>query len=241
MNFISRQFSKGLTYSFLLHLIALVWLSLKIIPKAPEQRFFRTDVTLVGVMPYGMGPGMKAEKGISEKTPPEEASNKISAGKAGKPAQKSIQLPGFIPTAATEEDILKYKESAPIGEELAKISEGSLWGGGIGNERQKAGSPYGSPGISGPLAGRGVIKRDIPEYPEWAKKEGIEGEIQLDVAVSPEGRVKGDITVWKTSGYRELDNLVIKAMYKWEFEPLPKTMKQVDQQGTITFYFKLKK
>ena len=57
--------------------------------------------------------------------------------------------------------------------------------------------------------------------------------------VQPNGQVKGAPTVESSSGYPDLDQVVIDALRGWEFAPLAAGVKSEDQWGVITFKFML--
>ncbi len=93
--------------------------------------------------------------------------------------------------------------------------------------------------ISGPLEKRKVKAAYVPQYPLWAKKQGIEADVSLRFFVNPEGSVTQDIAVVITSGYKELDQLCIESLKKWIFVPLDASEPQVDQWGIIKIRFRL--
>jgi len=93
--------------------------------------------------------------------------------------------------------------------------------------------------ISGPLEKRKVKAAFVPQYPAWAKKQGVEADVSLRFFVNPEGSVTQDISVVITSGYRDLDQLCIESLKKWVFVPLSADEPQVDQWGIITIRFRL--
>lgn len=80
----------------------------------------------------------------------------------------------------------------------------------------------------------------MPKYPEWMKEKGIERDVVVMFRVSPSGYVKDDMSVELTSGYTELDKLVMSTLKQWVFEPLPKNVMQENQWGIVTFRFRLK-
>jgi TonB family protein len=90
--------------------------------------------------------------------------------------------------------------------------------------------------ITGPLANRAVTHREIPAYPDWARAKGIEANVALQFTVTPEGQVKDNILVVRTSGYPQMDEIAVNALKKWTFAALPQD-KWRDEVGTITFNF----
>ncbi|HID32852.1 MAG TPA: TonB family protein [bacterium (Candidatus Stahlbacteria)] len=86
--------------------------------------------------------------------------------------------------------------------------------------------------IEGVASGRKVIKEVIPEYPPGYEKEA---RIKLAFTVAPGGAVKNIIVVKKGDPF--LERIAIDAFSRWRFEPISDS---VDQDGEITFIFKLK-
>jgi protein TonB len=90
------------------------------------------------------------------------------------------------------------------------------------------------------LAARSIKRQVVPEYPGWAKKQGVEAVVRFRLTVLPNGLLKeDDLQLEQTSGYRELDRAVYDALIQWEFEPLRPEIPQVEQSGIITFAFSL--
>lgn len=92
--------------------------------------------------------------------------------------------------------------------------------------------------LAGPAADRPVRKYIMPEYPEWAKREGVEGSVTLGFVVLPDGRVKKNVMVHRTSGYEDFDRRAQEALRLWRFEPLPPGSTD-EQWGSITVHFRL--
>jgi TonB family protein len=92
--------------------------------------------------------------------------------------------------------------------------------------------------LTGPVADRPVLHYEVPVYPEWAKREAVEGSVTIYFIVLPDGRVKENIMVEKTSGFADFDENAVTALTRWAFEPL-KPGKTGEQWGTITFNYRL--
>jgi TonB family protein len=90
--------------------------------------------------------------------------------------------------------------------------------------------------ISGSIAGRKILKRILPSYPSWAAERGVEAVIVLKVEVTPEGNVRENIIVYRTSGFPQWDRVVRKAVLAWKFAPLTGSQRVI-QTGYITFRF----
>jgi len=91
--------------------------------------------------------------------------------------------------------------------------------------------------LVGPVADRELLSSATPVYPEWAKREGVEATVTLYFFVLPDGRVKENILVEKTSGFGEFDNNAVAALRIWRFEALKGAPRE--QWGRITFHFRL--
>jgi TonB family protein len=92
--------------------------------------------------------------------------------------------------------------------------------------------------LVGPVADRMLISYGRPRYPDWAKREGIEGAVDLYFIVLPNGKVKKNILVQKTSGFEDFDGNAIAALLAWKFEPL-EGGRTGEQWGAITFEYRL--
>jgi len=90
--------------------------------------------------------------------------------------------------------------------------------------------------LAGQVADRELKSYEKPVYPEWAKTDGIEGSVTLRFYVLPDGRVKDNIFVEKTSGFSDFDGNAVAALRVWRFEPLPGSG---EQWGVITFHYRL--
>jgi len=91
--------------------------------------------------------------------------------------------------------------------------------------------------IAGPISQRLILSKVLPKYPEWALTQGISGIVIIRIWVMPDGTVKETMTIEQSSGYPELDQLVVNALRRWKFAPLDKSVVQEVQWGIITFRF----
>jgi TonB family protein len=92
--------------------------------------------------------------------------------------------------------------------------------------------------LSGPVADRALVSYRPPDFPEWAKTEGVEGSVRVYFEVLPDGRVKRNALVDKTSGFRDFDQNALVALLEWRFEPLAKGAVG-EQWGSITLNYRL--
>ena len=92
--------------------------------------------------------------------------------------------------------------------------------------------------LVGPVADRPVLSYNVPDYPEWAKEEAVEGSVTIYFVVLSNGRVKENVMVEKTAGFADFDDNALRALLAWRFEPL-KNGATGEQWGTITFHYRL--
>ncbi|HKW51630.1 MAG TPA: energy transducer TonB, partial [Candidatus Eisenbacteria bacterium] len=79
----------------------------------------------------------------------------------------------------------------------------------------------------------------LPVYPEWAKREAVEGSVTIYFVVRPNGSVKENVMIQKTAGFGDFDENARVALRGWRFEPL-RGGRTGEQWGTITFHFRLR-
>ncbi|GEM_PF-1667341 len=106
-----------------------------------------------------------------------------------------------------------------------------------GGPRQE-GSVNAGEGMRGELGKRGILGKVYPEYPPFARRQGIEADVTLRVWVNPRGGVSR-VEVLKLSGTPELDRRAMEALKKWNFAPLPDSLEPVTQWGEITLHYRL--
>lgn len=92
--------------------------------------------------------------------------------------------------------------------------------------------------ISGSVGNRKVLSRQVPEYPRWAEERGITATVQVYFTVRPDGTIRSNLRIQRSSGYAELDQLAKDALLKWRFSPSDPGDDSVSW-GVITFRFTL--
>ncbi|MFP4466132.1 MAG: energy transducer TonB [Candidatus Goldiibacteriota bacterium] len=90
--------------------------------------------------------------------------------------------------------------------------------------------------ITGQIANRTVLKAVTPVYPRWAQQQGIEAEVAVFLTVLPDGTVKDDAYVRRSSGHSELDELALDAIKQFRFAPKGISG---DETGIAIFRFQL--
>ena len=93
--------------------------------------------------------------------------------------------------------------------------------------------------LAGPIADRAILQMTQPVYPDWAKKDAVEGSVTLYFIVRPDGSVKENVLVQKTAGFQDFDESARTALRAWRFAALG-AGRTGEQWGTITFHFRLR-
>ena len=133
---------------------------------------------------------------------------------------------------------------AVVGGGLPAAAEGPGAGRGAGSATEAAAEPATmtvTPGdvvLDGPAAARAVVSQVLPTYPDWARRQAVEAVVKLQFTVLPDGRVREDLQVTRTGGFREFDDRAASALRRWRFAPLAGG-DAAGQMGTITFRFRL--
>jgi protein TonB len=94
-----------------------------------------------------------------------------------------------------------------------------------------------SAGITGPLGQRRVLYTEVPEYPLWARREGVEASVRYRFWVAPSGEVIRVETL-RRSAYPDLEALGREALLRWRFAPLPPGRYE-DQWGEVSIVWRL--
>jgi protein TonB len=75
-----------------------------------------------------------------------------------------------------------------------------------------------------------------PQYPESARKRGIEGWVELAFTVTPNGTVE-DVEVRNASPADVFDDAAIRAIRGWRFEPVERNGERVAQRAMVRLRF----
>lgn len=152
--------------------------------------------------------------------------------KAGGQEGTSITKP--VKAAARGQVVVATPDFVPVGDRPRRSGD-RLMGANAGEGGGAMGARMGEGPAGG--AGRKVRYQEPLEYPEWAKEKGLVAKVVLRFKVMPSGTVDSQIIVKRTSGYRKLDELAIRAMRNYLFEPLPPGTPQRPQWGEIALTF----
>jgi len=80
------------------------------------------------------------------------------------------------------------------------------------------------------------VKMTAPQYPESARKRGIEGWVELAFTVMPNGSVD-DVEVRNASPADVFDEAAIRAVRQWRFEPVVRNGEKIQQRAMIRLKF----
>jgi TonB family protein len=92
--------------------------------------------------------------------------------------------------------------------------------------------------IQGDIAGRQILVAKKPPYPRWAQEQGLEAAVTIYFVVRPDGTVKDNLIIERSSNYPELDQLAKEALLQFKFAPISGSD---DQSGYATFRFMLER
>lgn len=116
---------------------------------------------------------------------------------------------------------------------------GELTGGGGTGKAVKAAVTGQGFEIGGPIGDRKIVRRRLPEYPTWAEEKGISAAVQIFFTVRPDGTIRTNLRVDRSSGYPELDQLAMQALLQWKFSSTSARSDDNTAWGVITFRFTL--
>jgi TonB family protein len=178
--------------------------------------------------------------------PPERRTLDLSDEVVQVPKTDKMDVPEMGSKIPTAEQPKVGERETRTGQELGereRTTPGSQTGTGPGGT-----SPLGSIG-AGADVGRGVsysvqwldggsrrlLSFNLPRYPEGVN---VEAQVQILTVVMPDGSVKAVSPAQKA--HPKLEEVAMKEVRQWRFEPLRSTQPQLEQNAVITFLFKLK-
>jgi len=169
-------------------------------------------------------PALVSGRGQGEGASPQA----LKRGGTGAGPALELTRGGSGPSAVTPAAVAAASAPAPSTQSEAPARET-----GSSSRRNVAGAS-----LAGPIADRPVVSFARPVYPEWAKRDAVEGTVTLHFVVRPDGTVKENVLVQRTAGFEDFDENARSALRAWRFEPLPGG-RTGEQWGTITFRYRL--
>lgn len=91
---------------------------------------------------------------------------------------------------------------------------------------------------SEPLFNTTYLNNPAPEYPEIAKRRGIQGKVLVDVLVKSDG-TPALVKISRSSGSNNLDNAAIEAVRQWKFIPARRGGLSVQASVIVPVEFKI--
>ncbi len=220
-----RSIPLALVASILLHLVILGFLYFTTAQEL--EGFFLQEISLVDAGSIGKVAGGESAGG-RELAISEEGATYLNQ-ELKRVRKKISRLKRLDAT-----DLEEMRKEAPLGlaaggarhdDITSEFGSGSLLKGGDAS------------GVKLDMQGRRLLHKVMPEYPAWAEKQGVEGEVIVEVSVLPNGLVRSEVSVIRTSGFKELDHLVLETVKEWTFEELPPGAPALEQKGRINFSF----
>jgi len=157
-------------------------------------------------------------------------------------------LGAMIPRPTTPTGTLKRSASRPVAHvgELTK-GETSVVAAAVTSLPEAEGDASAQPAqeilpgvsLAGEVSNRKLIDYNTPEYPEWAKRDGVEVSVELYFTVLPSGRLKENLLIERTSGFDDFDSRAKAALANWRFESLGPGA-SAEQWGRIEFKYRLR-
>jgi TonB family protein len=80
------------------------------------------------------------------------------------------------------------------------------------------------------------VRMTAPQYPESARKRGVEGWVEVAFTVMPNGSVD-DVEVRNASPADVFDDAAVRAVRQWRFEPVVRNGEKVQQRAMIRLKF----
>ncbi len=229
----------GLGTSIVLHgLLALLFGALT--ASNPQPREFGYVEVEFGDFSPGQ-PVQAVDEASQSTTPePEQSPEQPTPEPQQEPQQEAQEEPVDLPEQEQTETVPPTEEEATppepqpepepeqgADEERASQAEGATEGdSGTGTTEQKT-APYNIEGLD-----RDPVFAPLPAY-----QEQVNARIRVRITVDPQGRIVRRFPLMK--GNPQLEEAVMSALQRWQFNPLPEGAPQENQTGVITFTFRL--
>lgn len=223
--------------SLIFHALLLAILSVIGISQVAEVKVDSKPIEL-DLINIGGGGGSPAPASVME------AIKELPPVEAVKPIEQ------IAPTLTETNDnsiVTEHKEATPSSG--VHSAAGGTGGGGEGTGTGTgSGSGVGPGSGSGEGGGDGdgnfyrpkVLSAPKPGYPESAKKQGHEGTVVVGLTISVDGTVS---SAWvnSSSGYGELDNAAVNAVYSWQFVPAKRGKTPIESTTSVPVEFDIRR
>ena len=221
----------------------------------PVEHRFRRELARGDVSPQPQTDDI-ADRITSRLAAMRESSAPVSAGATMGAAPSLVASPVATNAAGPGTSPIALHRGGGLGGGLA-LERGGTGGGtsaalaavapAHGNALEEAEAPHedravrraASADLTGPIADRRIVRQVTPVYPEWAKRDGVEGSVTLYFIVRADGTIKENVLIQRTAGFGDFDENARVALRDWRFEPL-KPGETGEQWGTITLNYRLR-
>jgi len=97
----------------------------------------------------------------------------------------------------------------------------------------------GGDGPGAGVAGAAYGANPLPPYPLVARRLGMQGMVELDVLVAPDGHAV-DVRIRRSSGFAPLDEVAVKTVReRWRFVPARQGTQPIESRVTVPIVFRL--
>ena len=221
----------------------------------PEEHRFRRELARADVAPQPQVDDL-SDRITSRLASMRENTAPVSAGATVGAAPSLIASPAATASAGIGASPMALHRGGGLGGGLA-LDRGGVGGGtssamGVvapahGNALQEAEASQedhaarraASADLIGPIADRRIVHQVTPVYPEWAKRDGVEGSVTLYFVVRADGTIKENVLIQKTAGFGDFDENARAALREWRFAALAPG-ENGEQWGTITLNYRLR-
>lgn len=150
-------------------------------------------------------------------------------------------VPVAEPVVAASDMAVVAVDNSAVAASAPAAGGGSSSGTSTGIGVSGAGQGAGGSGKPGGVIPPGILSRREPNYPEQARRAGIEGTVVLKIEILETGRA-GEVTIHRSSGSELLDEAAAAAVQRWRFVPakVRETGQSIACQTTLPVVFKLK-
>jgi TonB family protein len=249
----SRSVS-SLTYSVVFHLLLLLGLSLTFrrplveVPRSISVELSNiNNVTVRDVVSGKQSARVSPLKRIFKSPEPVDPAAEVHEQPVATPSldehrkQHREELERYLDQMSENQPAReRVDESDPLSQkdrEAAQSASGSPSGGGALSE---AGGPTSAADVNARLVLRGsgravVYQPPAPVYPEWARREGIQGKVLVRVWFDKDGFAV-DVQVERSSGNPALDSVAKNYALKFRIAPISEDR---EEEGTVPVTFEL--
>ncbi len=153
---------------------------------------------------------------------PQPSSQSPASPQGGSDQNSPTVPPGGLAVYENGKEVFRLPPSSAAGEKTARSATTA--------------QPEEVINLSPDAAKSSLIYRQEPEYPEEARRQGIQGPVVLDVGIGRDGAVQNATLV---SGQEILGNAAIAAVKQWRFQPHYSHGRPAEMQTRITLNFRL--